>query len=102
MENAIAQRLAQCLSNHPFHLPDTDADTMLEWLYICYTETQEQDPPEINQSFLLLGTHLEQLPLAENNAIFAIVCELCNAYEKRAFLDAIRMGAFLMQELQEK
>lgn len=99
---AIAQRLAQHLSNHPFHLPNTDADTMLEWLYICYTETQEQNPPEINQSFLHLGTHLEQLPLAENNAIFAIVCELCNAYEKRAFLDAIKLGAYFMLELQEK
>jgi hypothetical protein len=102
MSPTIAQRLAQHLRSHPFYLPDTNADTMLEWLYTCYTETQERDPPEINQCFINLGTHLEQLPLAENNAIFAIVCELCNAYEKRAFMDAIKLGAYLMTELQEK
>ena len=102
MHNTIAQQLAQHLRDHPFHLPDTDAETLLEWLYICYTETQEQDPSEINQGFIHLGTHLEQLPLDENNAIFASVCDLCDAYEKRAFLDVLKLGAHFMLELQEK
>lgn len=98
----IVQQIAQCLSNHSFHLPDTDTETLLEWLYICYTETQEQDPPEINLGFKNLGSYLEQLTLDENNAIFSIVCKLCNAYERRAFLDAIKLGAYFMLELQEK
>ena len=102
MHNTVAQLFSQHIVNQPFRLPYTDAATLLEWLYICYAETQEQDPPEINQSFINLGTHLELLPLDENNAIFAIVCELCNAYEKRAFMDAIKLGAYLMTELQEK
>ena len=102
MDKTIAQQLYEYIRNHPFRLPHTDAAALLEWLYICYAETQEQDPPEINQCFCRLGTYLEQLPLDENNAIFAIVCELCNAYEKRAFLDAIKLGAYLVTELQEK
>ena len=102
MHNTVAQQLYEYVRNHPFRLPYTDAATLLEWLYICYAETQEQDSPEINQSFINLGTHLELLPLDENNAIFAIVCELCNAYEKRAFMDAIKLGAYLMTELLGK
>ena len=98
----VAQLLAQHIHTHPFHLIGTDAESVLELLYITYTETLGRDPEEIRLSFEKLGTHLEQLPLEENNAIFAIVCDLCNAYEKRAFIDAIKLGAYLMTELQEK
>ncbi len=98
----VAQLFSQHIHTHPFHLGGTDAASVLELLYITYTETLGRDPEDIVQSFEKLGTHLEQLPLDENNAIFAIVCELCNAYEKRAFMDAIKLGAYLMTELQEK
>lgn len=98
----VAQLFSQHINTHPFHLSGTDAASVLELLYITYTETLGRDPEEINQGFVKLGTHLEQLPLDENNAIFAIVCDLCNAYEKRAFMDAVKLGAYLMTELQEK
>ena len=98
----VAQLFSQHIHTHPFHLDDTDASSVLELLYITYTETLGRDPKEIRQSFEKLGVHLEQLPLDENNAIFSIVCELCNTYEKRAFMDAIKLGAYLMTELQEK
>ena len=80
---------------------NSDAASVLEFLYIAYTEVQDCDPPDINEGFKKLGVHLEQLPLNENNAIFSIVCELCDAYEKRAFMDALRLGAYLTLELQE-
>ena len=98
----VAQLLSQHIHAQPFHLDGTDTASVLEWLYLCYTESQERDPPEIDQIFRRLDTHLEQLPLDENNAIFSIICDLCNAYEKRAFMDAIKLGAYLMTELQEK
>jgi hypothetical protein len=98
----LAQLLSQHIASQPFRLSGTDATSVLELLYITYTETLGRDPDEIDQGFINLGTHLEQLPLDENNAIFAIVCELCNAYEKRAFMDAIKLGAYLITELQEK
>ena len=98
----VAHLFSQHIHIHPFHLSGTDAESVLELLYITYTETLGRDPEEIRQSFEKLGTHLEQLPLDENNAIFSIVCDLCNAYEKRAFMDAIKLGAYLVGELQEK
>lgn len=102
MDKSIPQQLHEHISNHPFQLPGADAASVLELLYAAYIDNLGRDPQEIEQGFLALGEHLEPLPLDENNAIFAIVCELCNAYEKRAFMDAIRLGAFLTQELQEK
>ena len=102
MDKTIAQLFSQHIANQPFHLSGTDAASVLELLYITYTESQGRDPAEINRGFRNLGAHLEQLPLDENNDIFSIVCGLCDAYEKRAFMDAIKLGAYLMTELHEK
>ena len=84
------------------NLKGIDRMSVLEFLYMAYTEIQVKDPEEINRGFIDLDNHLESLSLDENNQIFQIVCSLCNAYEKRAFLDAIQIGAQLVLELQEK
>lgn len=98
----VVQLFSQHIHTHPFHLDGADAASVLELLYITYTETLGRDPEEIDQGFINLGTYLEKLSLDENNAIFSIVCELCNAYEKRAFMDAIQLGAHLITKLQER
>lgn len=98
----VAQRLSQHIRNHPFLLPGADTTSVLDLLYVAYAESLGRDPQEIEQGFLRLGERLEPLDLGENNAIFSIVCELCNAYEKRAFIDAVQLGAWFMLELQEK
>ena len=59
-----------------------------------------RDPKEIDQVFMDLDTHLSRFSFDENNDVFAIVCTLCDAYEKRAFMDAIQIGAYLIMELQ--
>ena len=84
-----------------FGLKNTDASSVLEFLYMAYTDVQGRDPKEIDQGFVNLENHLSKaVSLEENNEIFGIVCGLCDAYEKRAFLDAIQIGAYLMLELQ--
>lgn len=98
----IATRLAKYLSSHNFTLPEADNTTIIDLLYTTYVECLGRDTKEINCGFLALGDHLEQLPLNENNAIFSIVCELCGAYEQRAFKDGLQIGAHLMLELQGK
>lgn len=84
-----------------FGLKNSDAESVLEFLYIAYADVQDRDPKEIDQGFMDLDTHLSKFSLEENNETFGIVCRLCDAYEKRAFIDAIQIGAYLMLELQE-
>jgi hypothetical protein len=67
---------------------------------MAYADVQDRDPKEIDQGFLDLDTHLSKFSLEANNETFGIVCKLCEAYEKRAFIDAIQIGAYLMIELQ--
>lgn len=96
LANALSARIYSCIRG----LKDSESDSVLEFLYTAYADEQGQDPQEIKQYFVDLDNHLKDLSLEENNEIFAIVCSICTAYEKRAFLDAIQIGACLVLELQ--
>ena len=98
----IAKAIFEHIHTSEFVLKSTDTASVLEFLYIAYTDVQGRDPKEIEKGFISLDDHLEGMTLEKNNEIFSIVCGLCNAYEKRAFMDAIQIGAHLMLELQSK
>lgn len=98
----IAKTFSEHIHSGAFSLKNSDATSVLEFLYIAYTDVQGRDPKEIDQGFLDLDSHLSKFSLEENNETFGIVCKLCDAYEKRAFMDAIQIGAYLMMELPGK
>lgn len=75
---------------------------ILELLYRAYSESYENDPPEIREGFQELDTYLEKISLTENNTVFSLCCRLCVAYERKAFQDGVRYGAALMLELQNE
>ena len=99
MDN-IAKRLASYMDKHPIDLGDTDCETVLDQLYQAYTESHESDPPEIREGFKELEEFLCTLPLEDNNAVFTLCCQLCTAYEHKAFLDGLQYGVHLMRELK--
>ena len=99
MEN-IAKWLNAYITAHPFDSGDSDCETVLDQLYQAYTESHESDPPEIRDGFKELDAFLEQLSLDDNNAVWNLCCQLCTAYEHKAFLDGLQYGAHLMQNLK--
>ena len=98
MDN-IAKRLKAYVDKHPFDSGDSDCETVLDQLYQAYAESNESDPPEIRNGFKELDDLLGSLSLDDNNAVWNLCCQLCSAYEHKAFLDGLRYGACLMQEL---
>ena len=98
MEN-IAKRLNAYIETHPFDSGDSDCETVLDQLYKAYAESHESDPLEIREGFKELDTLLEHLPLDDNNAVWNLCCQLCTAYERKAFLDGLQYGAGLILEL---
>ena len=97
--NEIARRLAAYIQAHPFDSGDSDCETVLDQLYQAYAESHESDPAEIGDGFKELEDFLHILPLEDNNAVFNLCCRLCSAYERKAFLDGLKYGAHLIQEL---
>ena len=100
MDN-IAKRLVSYMDKHPIDLGDTDCETVLEQLYQAYAESHESDPPEIRNGFKELDDLLGGLPLEDNNAVWNLCCQLCTAYEHKAFIDGVQYGAYLLKELIE-
>ena len=100
MDN-IAKRLKAYVDKHPFNSGDSDCETVLDQLYQAYAESHESDPPEIRNGFKELDDLLGGLPLDDNNAVWNLCCQLCTAYEHKAFIDGLRYGAYLMQELNK-
>ena len=98
--NEIAKRLNAYITAHPFNSGDSDCESVLEQLYQAYAESHESDPPEIRNGFKELDALLEQLSLDDNNAVWNLCCQLCTAYERKAFRDGLQYGAHLMMELR--
>ena len=100
MDN-IAKRLKAYMDKHPLGLGDTDCETVLDQLYQAYAESHESDPPEIREGFKELDDLLGSLSLDDNNAVWNLCCQLCTAYEHKAFLDGLQYGAHLISELKD-
>ena len=100
--NNIAKRLTSYMDKHPIDLGDTDCETVLDQLYQAYAESHESDPPEIRDGFKELDDLLGDLSLDDNNAVWSLCCQLCTAYEHKAFLDGLQYGAHLIAELCNK
>lgn len=99
MEN-IAKRLKAYINAHSFDPGDSDCKTVLDQLYQAYAESHESDPPEIGKGFKELEEFLCTLPLEDNNAVFNLCCRLCSAYERKAFIDGLQYGAYLIDEIK--
>ena len=96
----IAKAFYEHIHTSALELKNTDAESVLEFLYTAYAEVQDRDPEAIDLGFKELDKHLSKFSFEENNEVFCIVCNLCDAYEKRACMDAVQIGAYLMLEVQ--
>ena len=97
----IAARLNAYITAHPFDPGDSNCETVLEQLYQAYAESHESDPPEIRDGFKELDDLLGDLSLDDNNAVWNLCCQLCTAYERKAFIDGLQHGSHLMLELHK-
>ena len=95
----ISEALKAYIDTHPFDGGACDSETVLEQLYQAYSDSHESDPSNITALFRELSEFLETLPLDTNNSIFRLTCDLCIAYERKAFLDGVQYGAYLIHEL---
>ena len=95
----IAEKLKAYIDTYPLDLGEGDCETVLDQLYQAYAESHENDPPEIRDGFKELDKFLEGLSLDDNNAVWNLCCQLCTAYEHKAFVDGLKYGAFLMRKL---
>lgn len=98
----VVQNFREHIQKGSFDFKDDRVSSALDFMYVMYAENQPADTENIKRGFINLDNYLAGVSLDDNNAIFSLVCGICSLYEERAFKDGLRLGAYLMLELQGK
>ena len=72
---------------------------LLDLLYDAYNDTTGMDNEEIKSDFERLYQLMNGKPLQEIDEIIYAVCTLCRDHEKAGFIEGIKVGIGLGQEL---
>ena len=89
--------LKQCIADNPPNYGD--ADSVLGLLYECFNENNPYDNEQIRADFNELYQQMNGMPLREMDNIVYPVCKLCRDHEKAGFIEGIRVGVLLAQEV---
>ena len=79
-----------------------DADSVLG--FFCgayYDQNCNSDSEEIKQAFEDLYEAMNGKTLREKDEVIYAVCRLCRGHQQTGFIDGIKLGLFLSQELNK-
>lgn len=77
-----------------------DADSILGFLCGAYYDQNcNSDSEEIKQAFEELYEAMNGKTLREKDEVIYAVCRLCRGHQKTGFVDGIKLGLYLSQEL---
>lgn len=76
-----------------------DAHSILEMLFTYYHECNNTDNDAVKAAFEDLYQRMHGMPLREMDRIVDAVCTLCREHEKAGFVEGIKLGICLDQEL---
>ena len=94
------EKLKQHITEHPPGFGD--AYSVLGLLYECYNENHPYDNEEIKADFNALYQAMNGMPLREMDKVIYPVCKLCRDHEQAGFIEGIKDGIRLEQELTKE
>lgn len=95
-------KLIETLKQHFRQNPPNygDAESLLEMLYECHNENSPYDDEQIKADFNELYQLMNGMPLREMDKIIYPVCTLCRDHERAGFVEGVKIGVCLAQELR--
>ena len=78
-----------------------DGDSVLSMLYEAFVDANLMDDGRLKQDFNDLYKLMNGLPLREMDKIIYPVCTLCRDHQRSGFVEGVRVGVILKQELEE-
>lgn len=77
----------------------SDAHSILEMLFTYYHECNNTDTDAVKAAFDDLYQRMHGMPLREMARIVDAVCSRCRAHEKTGFVEGIKVGLWMGDEL---
>ena len=97
--NGFANVLKEKLTATDLNFGD-DADSVLGFLCGAYYDQNcNSDTEEIKQAFEDLYEAMNDKTLREKDEVIYAVCRLCRGHQQTGFVDGIKLGILLSQEL---
>lgn len=93
------ERLKEELDRNPPNYGYQSADSLLEMLYMWYVEWNPVNSEQIRRDFLALDSYFCTGAEEKMDDVLDIVTRLCQNHEQVAFLEGLRVGVRLAQEL---
>ena len=78
-----------------------DGASVLAMLYECHNENNPYDNEQIRADFNELYRQMNGMRLREMDQIIYPVCKLCREHEKAGFIEGVKVGIRLEQELSD-
>ena len=79
-----------------------DGESVLTMLYEYHNENNPYDNEQIKEDFKELYRQMNGMELQEMDKIIYPVCKLCRDHEKAGFVEGVKVGIRLRQEIGEK
>lgn len=89
------------IAQQKINFGDGDAQSLLEMLFIAYTQRNGFDDETIRKDFDALYEAMNGKSLQEIDRVIDPVCTLCRDHEKAGFIQGILLGVRLERELSE-
>ena len=95
------EQFSETLKRHIAEYPPNfgDGESALTMLYECYNENNSYDNEQIRADFNELYQQMNGMSLRDMDNIVYPVCKLCRDHEKAGFIEGIRLGVLLAQEV---
>lgn len=91
--------LKSYIEAHPLNYGD--GESVLTMLYECHNENSPYDNEQIKADFNELYRLMNGMELREMDKIIYPVCRLCRDHERAGFMEGIKIGIRLEQELNK-
>ena len=92
---ALKRYVAEKPSNY-----GSDANSILEMLYRYYHQCNDADTDAVKVAFEDLYLRMHGIPLWEMDRIVDAVCVLCTEHEKAGFVEGVKVGLMMSQEIE--
>lgn len=97
--NTFFETMRAYIEQHPPNYGD--GESVLAMLYECHNENSPYDNEQIKADFNELYRQMNGMPLREMDKIIHPVCKLCRGHERAGFIEGIKIGIRLGNELSE-
>ena len=99
--NPYTQKLITAIAAYEAKCGITESESILEALWYEYSCHNPVDDGQIRQAEKNLSPVFEALSMEASDRLFDQIVELLNAYQRSAYLDGLRTGVHLIQDLSK-